>query len=106
MRRLALFEPLYELDRMQQKDANRKSIPMKDFGLLTLLFFFENKLKRNQKVGTQELARFLEAMTATDFTLSLNDYEQIARKLITTFRPSYGKRRETTFFNWETKMEE
>lgn len=106
MRRLALFEPLYELDRMQQKDSNRKPIPMRDFGLLTLLFFFENKLMRNQKVGTQDLAKFLESMTATDFALSRDDYEQIARKLITTFRPSYGKKRETTFFNWETKKEE
>lgn len=39
VRRLALFEPLFELDRLQRKDLNGKTIPMKDFGFLTLLFF-------------------------------------------------------------------
>ncbi|GAE25368.1 hypothetical protein JCM9140_1359 [Halalkalibacter wakoensis JCM 9140] len=39
MRRIALFDPLYELERMQQKDQNNQVLPMKDFGLLMLLFF-------------------------------------------------------------------
>lgn len=105
VRRLALFEPLFELDRLQRKDLNGKSIPMKDFGFLTLLFFFEHKLMRNQKVSASDLGDFLKTMTADQFSLSEDVYIQLAREVIMKFRPSGGKCI-ATYYNWETKTEE
>ena len=59
VRRIALFDPLYDLDRKRETDLNGTRIDMKGLGLLTLLFFFEQKLIRNNKIGVKELAYFL-----------------------------------------------
>lgn len=104
-RRLALFEPLYELDRSSKKDANGKTIPMKDLGFLTLLFFFEHKLMRNQKVSAADLADFLRNMTDEILALEADEYLKIARDIISKFRPSGGKRA-SSYYNWETKEQE
>ncbi|MEK5038478.1 replicative DNA helicase [Sporosarcina sp. FSL K6-3457] len=105
VRRLALFEPLFELDRLQRKDLNGKTIPMKDFGFLTLLFFFEHKLMRNQKVNAADLGDFLKEMTGDRLSISDDSYLQIAREIIMKFRPSGGKCI-VPYYNWETKVEE
>ncbi|WP_428911565.1 replicative DNA helicase [Niallia sp. Krafla_26] len=106
MSRVTLFEPLYALERKNQNDLDGKNIDMKGLGLLTLLFFFEQKLMRNQKSGVKELAQFLQKVTEEQYRLESNGYEDVARSIIQIFRPPTGKKRETHFFNWETKQEE
>lgn len=106
MARIALFDPLHALDRKSQTDLNGKPIDMKGLGLLTLLYFFEQKLMRNQKSGVKELADFLYKLTLEDYHLEIEGYEDLARAIIQTFRPATGKKREASFFNWETKQQE
>ncbi len=43
MKRIALFEPLYSLSNKKQTDQNKQAIDMFEIGLITLMFFFENK---------------------------------------------------------------
>ncbi|RYL91665.1 replicative DNA helicase [Sporolactobacillus sp. THM19-2] len=102
MRRLALFDPLYELDRKREQDQNHKEIDMKGLGLLTLLFFFEEKLMREYKAGARQLAAFLEKASASQYQLDRSEYERLSRSIIQTFRPTTGKKRRYAFFNWET----
>jgi hypothetical protein len=104
--RIALFDPLHELDRKKQTDHNGAPIDMKGLGLLTLLFFFEQKLMRNNKAGVKELAYFLHELGKENLKLDLAGYEDLARTIITTFRPSSGKRREVSFYNWDKKQNE
>ncbi|EGL83234.1 hypothetical protein CathTA2_1206 [Caldalkalibacillus thermarum TA2.A1] len=104
--RIALFDPLFELTRKTGTDANGKSIDYFGLGLLTLLFFFENMLMRNRRVGVKALSEYLYATTHDQYDLDLPAYEKIAREIITTFRPPHGKKRARSFFNWETKQEE
>ncbi|GGM19008.1 hypothetical protein GCM10011351_00970 [Paraliobacillus quinghaiensis] len=106
MRRLALFDPLYELDRKREQDQSETMIDMKGLGLLTLLFFFEQKLMRQYKTGAKQLAAFLQLVTERQYRLDEAEYERIARTIIHTFRPTTGKKRSYTFFNWETAQEE
>lgn len=106
MRRLALLDPLAELERKRPTDENGKTIDMRGIGMLTLLFFFERRLTREYKTGTKDLTNFLLEMTRDIYTLKLPAMEQIARTIITTFRPSTGKKRAFTFFNWETKVDD
>ena len=58
MRRIFLFEPLYELSAKRQLDEAEKEIDMRMIGLLTLLYFFEMKLMRESKVGMEEAANY------------------------------------------------
>lgn len=106
MRRLALFEPLHELERKREQDLEGKMIDMRGLGLLTLLFFFENKLLRQTKVGVKELAIFLKKMTEHIYLIKEEKYEDIARNLITTFRPTTGKRKSFSYFDWEYKQDD
>lgn len=106
IRRLALFDPLFELERKREKDGKDQWIDMKGLGILTLLFFFEQKLLRQYKTGSAELTRFLKEMTNTQYQLDDASYEKLARSIIQTFRPTTGKKRSYPFFNWETKLEE
>ncbi|NMD69342.1 replicative DNA helicase [Bacillus sp. DNRA2] len=105
MRRLALFDPLYELDRKREQDQTEKIVDMKGLGLLTLLFFFEQKIMRQYKTGTNELASFLRRLTESQYRLDLEDYERIARTIIQTFRPTTGRKRNYSFFDWEEKQD-
>ena len=102
MRRLALFDPLFELDRKKVKDQQDTPIDMKGLGLLTLLFFFEQKIMRNHKVGTKDLAIFLQRLTERQYVLDGQACEDIAGTIIQTFRPSTGKKRSYAFHDWET----
>lgn len=106
MRRLALFDPLYELDRKKVKDQQGQSIDMKGLGLLTLLFFFEQKIIRNHRVGTKDLAKFLQKLTESQYTLDGQVCEEIASTIIEIFRPTHGKKRSYSFYNWESWQEE
>src|SRR5690606_4730077 len=106
IRRIALFEPLNELDRKRDVDLNGTKIDMKGLGLLTLLFFFEQKLMRNQRTGVKELASFLKEATKEVYMLKEETYEELARTLIQNFRPTHGKKRSYGYFDWEEKAEE
>src|SRR5690554_3856117 len=79
IRRIALFEPLNDLDRKRETDLNGTKIDMKGLGLLTLLFFFEQKLLRNHKTGVKELAFFLKETTKQVYMLKEETYEELAR---------------------------
>lgn len=102
MRRLALFDPLFDLDRKRETDRAKTPIDMKGLGLLTLLFFFEQKLMRQYKTGVHELSHFLQQLTSEQYQLDSSDYERIARTIIQTFRPTSGRKRSYDFYNWET----
>ncbi|ALC91527.1 replicative DNA helicase [Bacillus sp. FJAT-18017] len=106
MRRLALFDPLYELERKKVKDQLDEPIDMKGLGLLSLLFFFEQKIIRSTKAGTKDLALFLQQLTARQYTLDFQACEEIASSIILTFRPTSGKKRSYSFFDWELSREE
>ena len=106
MRRLALFDPLSDLDRKRETDLNKQPIDMKGLGLLTLLFFFEQKLMRQYKTGAKELAQFLSQVVQGTYQLDGTDYERLARSLIDTFRPGTGRKREYRFYNWDKQQHE
>jgi sulfur relay (sulfurtransferase) DsrC/TusE family protein len=106
MRRLALFDPLFDLDRKREIDQANTPIDMKGLGLLTLLFFFEQKLMRHYKTGVKELAGFLQQLTNGQYTLEPIDYERLARTIIQTFRPTTGRKRSYGFYNWESSLDE
>jgi len=101
--RLALFDPLYELERKTQADNDGKPIDFFGLGLLSLLFFFEQMLIRNRKTGVKELSAYLRQAAKNEINLDANGFENLARTIIHTLRPPHGKRRERKFFNWETK---
>ncbi|AST91046.1 replicative DNA helicase [Sutcliffiella cohnii] len=106
MRRLALFDPLFELDRKRETDINQNTIDMKGLGLLSLLFFFENKLLRQYKTGVKELASFLKSLVSSQYVLNDASYERLARTIIQTFRPTTGRKRDYSYFNWEEQREQ
>ena len=106
IQRLALFDPLFRLENKREKDENNKPIDYFGYGLLTLLFFFENMLIRNKKTSIQDLAYYLYELNQDEYSLSLEGYEKVARTIVETFRPTTGKRNEKTFYNWETREHE
>lgn len=106
MRRLALFDPLYDLDRKREQDLDNQLIDMKGLGLLTLLFFFEQKLMRQYKTGIKQLASFLQQLTQLKYRLDEEAYEKIARLIVQTFRPTTGKKRGYPFYNWEEQSDD
>lgn len=106
MMKVALFDPLFELQRKKQTDRAGAGLDMMELGLLALLFFFEQKLMRNTKAGVKQLARFLLQAIDGRFRLDQDDAEELARSIVQTFRPASGKKRSFSFFNWETRREE
>lgn len=106
MQRLALFDPLFRLDNKREKDEQNQRIDYFGYGLLTLLFFFENMLVRNKKTSIHDLAQYLFQLNQGEHLLSLEGYEKVARTVVETFRPPGGKRNEKTFYNWETRENE
>lgn len=106
MQRLALFDPLFRLENKREKDENNQPIDYFGYGLLTILFFFENMLIRNKKTSILDLAQYLYELNKGKYSLSLEGYEKVARTVVETFRPPSGKRNEKTFYNWETREHE
>lgn len=106
IQRLALFDPLYALNEKKLKDNSDNKIDYFSFGLLTLLFFFENMLMRNKKVGVKDVAEYLQIVNEEKFDLADEDFLKIARTIIETFRPPNGKRNFKTFYNYETRKED
>ncbi|MFN7252463.1 MAG: replicative DNA helicase [Anaerobacillus sp.] len=106
IRRLALFDPLYELDRKREQDLDHQFIDMKGLGLFTLLFFFEQKLMRQYKTGVKQLAGFLHQLTHEKYRFDEEAYEKIARLIVQTFRPTTGKKRSYPFFDWEEQVDD
>ncbi|SDP22357.1 hypothetical protein SAMN04487897_1507 [Paenibacillus sp. yr247] len=103
MSKVALFDPLFELQRKKQTDLNGTAIDMMELGLLSLLFFFEQKLMRNQRAGVKDLAAFLKIVTAQRLHFTGDDFEELARSVIQVFRPASGRKRSFSFYNWETQ---
>src|SRR5690625_3319024 len=87
-------------------DESGTVVDMRGRSLITLLFFFERRLTREYKTSVAHLATFLFNMTRDTYKLRQTAFEKVARDLITTFRPATGKKRQFTFFNWETKQED
>lgn len=106
MRRLALFDPLYELDRKREQDAKGDRIDLKGMGLLSLLFFFEQKLMRQSKSGIKHLAAFLKKAGDQRYHLTEEKYEELGRVIIQTFRPSDGKKRSYPYYDWELNVDQ
>ncbi|MGB3367917.1 MAG: hypothetical protein WBA54_10530 [Acidaminobacteraceae bacterium] len=106
IKRLALFEPLYSLNNKRRNDKNGKTIEMYDLGLLTLLFFFESKLRRNTETGVSQLSMFLYECLNERYELENKDYIKLSREVIDTFRPTNGKRLSKSFYNYETSKDD
>lgn len=106
VKRMALHEPLIQLERKQLKDLSGERINMYDMGLVTLLFFFECKLTRIQETGIEELARFIMHVTQNQYTMDDKLALRIANDVIQAFRPSSGKRLAKVFHNYETGVTE
>lgn len=100
--RILLFEPLNKLSAMKQKDGQNQPIDMRSLGILTLLYFFEQKIMRNTKAGRKQLAEFLYHVTSHYIDMTLEQYVTLAGTIIETFRPGSGKVKTAEFFNWET----
>jgi hypothetical protein len=94
IRRLALFDPLFDLERKRSTDLNGQPIDMKGLGLLALLFFFEQKLMRQYKTGVKQLASFLKKLTENVYVLDDEMYEDLARTIIQTCSPDDGEKTE------------
>ncbi|WP_340015711.1 replicative DNA helicase [Paenibacillus sp. FSL K6-1318] len=106
MSKIALFDPLFELQRKKQSDQQGNSLDMMELGMLTLLFFFEQKLIRNHRAGARDLAQYLHTVTHARYQLNLNQYEECSRSIIQVFRPASGRKRAFTFYNWERGEQE
>lgn len=78
---------------------------MKGLGLLSLLFFFEQKLMRKSRTDVVQLAHFLKKVTEHQYKLTDESYETLARTIIQIFRPTHGKKRSYLYFDWELKAE-
>ena len=85
MQRLALFDPLFRLENKREKDENNKPIDYFGYGLLTLLFFFENMLIRNKKTSIQDLAQYLYELNQEKHALSFEGFEKVARTIVEIF---------------------
>lgn len=106
VKRIALFEPLYKLQDKRFKDDNGNLVDCFSFGLIALLFFFENMLIRNKKNGVKELVSFFEVINEGEVNLSKKGFEDLARIIIEVFRPPSGKRNSKSFYNWDTRRNE
>ena len=106
VKRISLFEPLYKLQDKRFKDDNGNLVDCFSFGLITLLFFFENMLMRNKKNGVKELGSFFESINEGEVSLNKKGFEELARTIIEVFRPPSGKRNSKTFYNWDTRRSE
>lgn len=106
MARIFLFEPLNELASKRQQDNQKQPIDLRSLGLFTLLFFFEMKIMRETKIGSEELTKFLRQMTEEKYDLTDRQLVDLTRLILETFRPAKGKHKTYSFYNWETKQEE
>lgn len=106
MSKVALFDPLFELQRKKQTDQQGNSLDMMELGMLALLFFFEQKLIRNHRAGVRDLAKYLHTVTHGKFQLDMYQYEECSRSIIQVFRPASGRKRAFTFYNWELGEQE
>lgn len=103
MRRVALMDPLDELEGKKQHDEAGKKIDMRGLGMLTLLFFFERQLTREYKTSRQEVSEFLLHITRDTYKITPVKMEEITEIIISVFRPQDGRKRKYRFYNWETK---
>ncbi|MBB4822943.1 hypothetical protein HNO89_000161 [Sporosarcina luteola] len=100
--RIALFGPFEQLKRKSLTDLKGNPLDFAGMGLLCLLYFFEQKLIRNQKAGVREFAAFLRNKAAHVHPLPPEKWEDVSRSIIEIFRPPSGKRYTAEFFDWET----
>ncbi|QGG48634.1 replicative DNA helicase [Heliorestis convoluta] len=104
MGRLAIFDPLYELGRKVTKDESGNSIDWFSLGLISLLFFFESMLTRRKQTSFHDLAQYLQNLNNRGPIITdSKGFDKIAEEIIDTFRGT-GKKKEKSFYNWETKQ--
>lgn len=106
IRRLALFDPLKQLENKRVKDNNDQIVDCMGLGLLSLLFFFENMLMRHHRASVADLAKFLSRQITDVYVLDEKSMEQLARGIVETFRPPTGRKNQRDYFNWETRQKE
>ncbi|WP_350344033.1 replicative DNA helicase [Proteinivorax tanatarense] len=106
VQRIALFDCLYKLQSKKRKDNSQKEIDFFGLGILTLLFFFENMLIRNNKTGSDELADFFYKVNDGEIDLDKEGFEKIAREIIEIFRPPRGTRNSRSFYNWQDRQQQ
>jgi len=100
--RIALFDIFSNIEKKQKKDNAGKTIDYFGLMLLSLLFFFEDMLSRENKAGVRELSLYLKESTQDFYKLEDKDYVEITRGIIEVMRPSAGKRNRRDFMNFET----
>lgn len=105
MKRLAIFGPLFQLKQKRNLPGHELNMDWFGFGLLTLLFFFENMLHRRTKNGVAELADFLYQTNRNYLSISEKEFYKIAETLIENFRDPGGKKQEETYYDWETGLQ-
>lgn len=105
--RLAIFEPLFELNRKVGRDMHGNPIDWFSLGLLTLLFFFESMLTRRRQTSVSDLAEYLRTLNSNGPIYAGEEgFVKMARELVEAFRDTSGKRKVKSFFNWETGRRE
>lgn len=106
MRRIFLFEPLNELAGKRQFDEVGREIDMRMLGLFTLLYFFEMKLMRENRIGMEEAAHYLRKIVQQRYQVSDERVIELVLQVKEVFRPAKGLYKAYPFFNWETNEEE
>lgn len=106
LKRVLLFEPLFELDRKTFKDLHEKRVDLRSFGLYVLLYFFEMKLMREKHIGVIEIAQFLKSISKDTYALSDSQLEDIVKIILAVFRPTGGQRKSYSFYNFEFQTED
>lgn len=106
VQRLALFDPLFRLENKRAVDNSQRPIDYFTLGLLSLLFFFESMLQRNNQAGVKELAGFFHRINQGEMDLDAAGFEKLARDIIEAFRPPSGKKNSRSFYNWASRREE
>jgi hypothetical protein len=101
--RITLFDLFNSIEKKQGKDNEGNPIDYFGFYLLSLLFFFENMLRRNQVTGVKELSLFLKETSKEHIILEDAGFMEVARSLIEVMRPPSGKRNRREFYNYETR---
>ena len=87
MMKVALFDPLFELQRKKQTDLQGQPIDMMELGMLSLLYFFEQKLMRNHKAGVKELAVLCKRHRLGGWNWTMQAMKSLPARLYKCFVP-------------------
>ena len=104
MGRILLFAPLYRLRGRKLKRTDGTETTAMELGLMALLFFFEQMLQGRKDADIRKLALFLQTQTQAQFGDDAAFYEKISRDIVTTLRPTTGRRNSETFYDWPARQ--